>query len=56
MKSLDTPLSLVIEGASDALPFSISEIEDWLVIGVPTAQQNEILGAIWLVPLSSISY
>ena len=56
VKSLDTPLSLVIEGASDALPFSISEIEDWLVIGVPTAQQNEILGAIWLVPLSSISH
>ena len=54
VRSLDSNLSLVVEGASDSLPFSISETEDWLVIGVPTAQQDVILGAIWLVPSSML--
>ena len=49
--SLNQPLSLVVEGGSDALPYALSEYGEQLVVGVPTAQEQDVIGAVWLVSL-----
>jgi hypothetical protein len=54
VRSLDTTVSLVVESGSDAQPYALAEFEDNLVVGVPTAQLNEVNGAVWLVQFSSI--